>query len=50
MSLDHFVLQFVETSYGEGGVACVNISMICKVLAIVIICCVDLLDPIGVSL
>ena len=38
MSSYHFVLRFIGTCTGVGGVPCVSIVGICKVLPIAIIC------------
>ena len=50
VSLEHFVLWLTGVSNGIGGANCVNITRICRVLAMVFICCVCSLDPMGVFL
>jgi hypothetical protein len=50
VSLDHFELLLTRVSGGVGGVACVNIAGICRVLLMVLNCCVCSSDPIDVFL
>ena len=50
VSLVHFVLRFTKVSSGVGGAIWLNISGICRVLAIFFICWVYVSDPMGVFL
>ena len=48
--LAHFVLWFTWVTIGVGGVAWLNITGICKVLAMSFVCKVYSYDPMGVFL